>query len=166
MATGKSSVNKVIIVGRLGRDPELRKTPNDVAVTMLDLATNEMWKDGDGNKQEHTEWHRVVLWQRLAEIACEYLKKGSKIYVEGSLRTRSWEDKDGIKCYTTEVIADRLTLLDAKPEDVVGTEAGAGSSTRAKQVAGSGQLNDLSPPCLRQKRFPFTELILRKRDFL
>jgi len=116
MATGKGSVNKVILIGNLGQDPELKYTPSGAAVTTLSIATNEIWKDNDGNRQERTEWHRVVLWRRQAEIAGEYLKKGSKIYIEGRLQTRSWDDKDGQKRYTTEVIADSLTMLDSKGE--------------------------------------------------
>lgn len=116
MATGRGSVNKVILVGNLGQDPELRYTPNGAAVTTLSVATNEVWKDNDGNKQERTEWHRVVLWRRLAEIAGEYLKKGSKVYIEGRLQTRSWEDKEGVKKYITEIIADALTMLDSKSD--------------------------------------------------
>jgi single-strand DNA-binding protein len=116
MATGKGSVNKVILVGNLGQDPELKYTPNGAAVTTLSLATSEVWKDNDGNKQERTEWHRVVLWRRLAEIAGEYLKKGSKVYIEGRLQTRSWEDKDGVKRYMTEVVGDALTMLDSRSD--------------------------------------------------
>jgi single-strand DNA-binding protein len=116
MAMGKGSVNKVILLGNLGQDPELKYTPNGAAVTTLSIATNEVWKDNDGNKQERTEWHRVVLWRKLAEIAGEWLKKGSKVYLEGRLQTRSWEDKDGVKRYTTEIIADTLTMLDTKGE--------------------------------------------------
>lgn len=116
MAYSKGSVNKVILVGNLGQDPELRYTPSGAAVTTLSIATNEVWKDNDGNQQERTEWHRVVLWRRLAEIAGEYLKKGSKVYLEGRLQTRSWEDKDGVKRYATEVIADNMTMLDSKSE--------------------------------------------------
>ena len=97
------SVNKVILVGNLGQEPELQHPPSGAAVTTLSLATHEVWKDKDGNKQQRTEWHRVVLWRKLAEIAGEYLKKGSQVYVEGRLQTRSWEDKDGNKRYTTEV---------------------------------------------------------------
>lgn len=114
MATGRGSVNKVILVGNLGADPELKYTPSGAAVTTLSLATNEMWKDDQGNRQERTEWHRVVLWRRLAEVAGEYLKKGSKIYIEGRLQTRSWEDKDGIKRYMTEVVGDAMTMLDSR----------------------------------------------------
>lgn len=127
MATGKGSVNRVILLGNLGQDPELKYTPSGVAVTTVSLATNEMWKDSDGNRQERTEWHRVVMWRRLAEIAGEYLKKGSKIYVEGRLQTRSWEDKDGQKRYMTEVVADNMTMLDSK-----GGDSGSSSSAPPK----------------------------------
>jgi len=116
MATGMGTVNKVILVGRLGQDPELKYTPSGAAVTNFSVATNEVWKDDQGNKKDRTEWHRVVLWRRLAEIAGEYLKKGSRIYLEGKLQTRTWEDKDGIKRYTTEVIANIMTMLDTKAE--------------------------------------------------
>lgn len=114
MALGRGSVNKVILVGNLGQDPELRYTPNGAAVTTISVATNEIWRDSEGNTQERTEWHRVVLWRRHAEVAGEFLKKGSKVYIEGSLRTRSWEDKNGNKRYTTEVVADRMMMLDSK----------------------------------------------------
>ncbi len=108
------SVNKVILIGNLGQDPELKYTPSGAAVTTLSMATSENWKDKDGNRQEKTEWHRVVLWRRLAEVAGEYLKKGSKIYIEGRLQTRSWDDKDGNKRYTTEIVGDNMTMLDSK----------------------------------------------------
>jgi len=116
MATGMGTVNKVILVGRLGQDPELKYTPSGAAVTNFSVATNEVWKDDQGNKKDRTEWHRVVIWRRLAEIAGEYLKKGSRVYLEGKLQTRTWEDKDGIKRYTTEVIANIMTMLDTKAE--------------------------------------------------
>ncbi len=116
MAAGMGTVNKVILVGNLGKDPELKYTSSGAAVTTLSLATSETWKDADGNKKERTEWHRVVMWRRLAEIAGEYLKKGSKIYVEGRLGTRSWDDKDGVKHYSTEVTADTMTMLDSKSD--------------------------------------------------
>ncbi|MCH8980768.1 single-stranded DNA-binding protein [candidate division KSB1 bacterium] len=127
MATGRGSVNKVILIGNLGSDPELKYTPSGAAVTNFNVATNEVWNDKDGNKQERTEWHRVVLWRKLAEIAGEYLKKGSKVYLEGRLQTRSWEDKDGVKRYTTEVVADNMTMLDAKSEDG-GSSSGVSSA--------------------------------------
>ncbi len=116
MASGKASVNKVILIGNLGADPELKYTPNGAAVANLSLATIDTWKDNDGNKQERTEWHRVIIWKKRAEIAAEYLKKGSKVYFEGRLQTRSWEDKDGVKRYTTEVVADNMVMLGQKEQ--------------------------------------------------
>jgi single-strand DNA-binding protein len=105
------SVNKVILVGNLGRDAELRYTPGGAAVATLNLATTEVWNDKQGQKQEKTEWHRIVLWGKQAETLQEYLTKGKQIYVEGRLQTRQWDDKDGNKRYTTEVKSDRITLL-------------------------------------------------------
>ena len=104
-------INKVILVGNLGADPDIRYLPSGSSVTFIRLATGEAWKDQEGQVQERTEWHRVVFYRRLAEIAAEYLKKGSKIYIEGSLRTQQWE-KDGEKRYTTEVIGKDLHMLD------------------------------------------------------
>ena len=110
----RSGTNKVILVGNLGQDPDVKYTPGGAAVTTLRIATSESWKDKDtGNDQERTEWHRVVLWRRLAEIAGEYLKKGSKVYIEGSLQTRKWE-QDGITRYTTEVIGRDMQFLDSR----------------------------------------------------
>jgi single-strand DNA-binding protein len=107
-------INKVILVGNVGQDPETRYMPNGGAVTNLSIATSETWKDkNSGEQQERTEWHRVVFYQRLAEIVAEYVKKGSKIYVEGSLRTRSWE-QDGVKRYATEIIANEMQMLDGR----------------------------------------------------
>lgn len=144
MATGSGTVNKVILLGRLGQDPELKYTPSGAAVTNFNIATNEIWKDNDGNKKERTEWHRIVLWRRLAEIAGEYLKKGSKIYVEGRLQTRSWEDKDGIKRYITEVVGDTLTMLDSKSEGGTrATEPAAPAEMEAPSPASSDQEDDL-----------------------
>ena len=105
------SVNKVILVGNLGRDAELRYTPGGAAVATLNLATAEVWNDKGGQRQEKTEWHRIVLWGKQAESLQEYLTKGKQIYVEGRLQTRQWDDKDGNKKYTTEIKADRITLL-------------------------------------------------------
>ncbi len=108
-------VNKVILIGNLGADPETRSMPSGVAVTKLSIATSETWKDKQtGESQERTEWHRVTLYSRLAEIASQYLKKGSKIYIEGSLRTNKWQDKDGQDRYTTEIIANSLQMLDSR----------------------------------------------------
>ena len=109
-----ASVNKVILVGNLGKDPETRHMPDGTAVTNFSIATTEQWKDKSGEKQEKTEWHRISTFQRLAEIAGEYLKKGSQVYIEGRLQTRKWTDKDGAEKYTTEIIADRLQMLGSR----------------------------------------------------
>jgi single-strand DNA-binding protein len=123
------SVNKVILVGNLGKDPEVKYTPQGTPVAKLTLATNERYKDKDGQWQDRTEWHNVVLWQRLAEIAGEYLKKGGKVYIEGRLQTRSWEDKQtNQKRYMTEVVASDLVLLGGRGE---GSEGGGGFSRGA-----------------------------------
>ena len=108
-------VNKVILVGRVGQDPDVRYTNNQSAVVTLSLATSESWKDKQtGQQQERTEWHRVVFFNRLAEIAAEYLRKGSKVYVEGSLRTRKWQDQSGQDRYTTEIVANEMQMLDSR----------------------------------------------------
>ena len=108
-------INKVILVGNVGADPELRYMPNGNAVTTLSIATSEAWKDKQsGDKQERTEWHRVVCFNRLGEIAGEYVRKGSKLYVEGSIRTRKWQDQQGQDRYTTEIIANDIQMLDSK----------------------------------------------------
>lgn len=111
-------INKVILIGNLGTDPEVRFMPNGGAVANLTLATSEAWNDkATGEKKEQTEWHRLVIYQRLAEVAGEYLRKGSKIYVEGRLRTRKWQDQQGVERYTTEIIVSELQMLDGKPAD-------------------------------------------------
>ena len=108
-------INKVILIGNLGKDPETRYLPSGGAVTNLTLATSESWKDKQtGQQQERTEWHRVVFFNRLAEIAAEYLKKGSKVYIEGSLRTRKWQGQDGQDRYTTEIVASEMQMLDSR----------------------------------------------------
>lgn len=106
-----ASINKVILIGNLGADPETRYLPSGDAVTNIRIATTETWKDKNGEKQEHTEWHRVAFFGRLAEIAGEYLKKGSPVYVEGRIQTRKWQDKDGQDRYSTEIRAERMQLL-------------------------------------------------------
>ena len=109
------SLNKVMLIGNLGKDPDLRYTGSGVAVATFSLATNESWKDQDGNQQERTEWHNIVAWRRLAEISGEYLKKGRKVYIEGRIQTRSYDDKNtGTKKYITEIVADNLILLDPR----------------------------------------------------
>ena len=108
-----AGVNKVILVGRLGRDPEIRYTPSGVAVANFTIATSEQWTNKDGEKEERTEWHKIVAWRRLGEICGEYLHKGSQVYIEGKLQTKAWEDRDGNKRYTTEVIANTMQMLGA-----------------------------------------------------
>ena len=108
-------VNKVILIGNLGQDPEVRYMPNGNAVTNISVATSESWKDkSTGADQERTEWHRVVMFRRLAEIAGEYLRKGSKVYIEGKLQTRKWQDQNGQDRYTTEIVADQMQMLDSR----------------------------------------------------
>lgn len=111
------SLNKAMIIGRLGADPEVRYTQNNTAVATMSVATSERYKDRNGELQENTEWHRVVAWGRLAEIAQKYIKKGSQVYIEGPIQTRSWEDKEGQKRYTTEIKALTLQMLDSKSDD-------------------------------------------------
>ena len=143
-----ASVNKVILLGNLGRDPETRYTTDGGAVTNLNIATSEQWKDKSGEKQERTEWHRVVLFGRTAEIAGEYLKKGRSVYIEGRLQTRKYTDKDGVEKYSTEIVADRMQLIGGAREgggggDVefnAGAAAGApsGGGGRRESSGGSG----------------------------
>ena len=123
-----ASVNKVILIGNLGRDPETRYMPDGGAVTNVSIATTESWKDKNGEKQEKTEWHRVAFFGKLAEIAGEYLKKGSQIYVEGRLQTRKWQDKDGQDKYSTEIVADRMQML--------GSRQGMGGGDREREPSG------------------------------
>jgi single-strand DNA-binding protein len=121
-------VNKVIIIGNLGRDPETRAMPSGTSVCNLNIATSESWKDRQsGEQQERTEWHRVVMFNRLAEIAAEYLHKGSQVYIEGSLRTRKWQDKQGVERYTTEIVANEMQMLGGR-----GAGAGAGAAPAAE----------------------------------
>lgn len=122
-----ASVNKVILVGNLGRDPETRYMPDGGAITNVSIATTDSWKDKNGDKQERTEWHRVAFFGKLAEIAGEYLKKGSQVYVEGRLQTRKWQDKDGAEKYTTEVIADRMQMLGRREGMGGGGDSDSGS---------------------------------------
>jgi single-strand DNA-binding protein len=112
----KGTVNKVILIGRLGQDPELKYTPSGAAVVTLSVATNTQYKGQDGNYVENTEWNRVVAWRKLAEIVGQYAKKGSRVYVEGKLVTRSWDDQNGVKRYTTEIQAENIHMLDGRSE--------------------------------------------------
>lgn len=128
-------VNKVILVGNLGNDPEVRYMPNGNAVANLSLATSESWKDQQGQLQERTEWHRVTMYRRLAEVAGEYLKKGSQIYVEGKLQTRKWQDQQGQDRYTTEIIADQMQMLGGRG----GEGGGQGGGFQPRQQQGGYQ---------------------------
>jgi len=116
MAQGRGTVNKVILVGRLGADPQLKYTPSGRANVQFNVATNAVWKDQEGNQQEKTDWHRIVAWGKLAEVMGEYLKKGSYVYLEGRLQTRSFEDNSGAKRYITEVVVDNMEMLGKKGE--------------------------------------------------
>jgi single-strand DNA-binding protein len=136
------SVNKVILVGNLGRDAELRYTPGGAAVATLNLATTEVWNDRSNQKQEKTEWHRVILWGKQAESLQEYLTKGKQIYIEGRLQTRQWDDKDGNKRYTTEIKADRVTLLGGGG----GGRGGSGGGGGATADRGSSQMSGGDEP--------------------
>jgi single-strand DNA-binding protein len=152
-------VNKVILVGNLGADPEVRYMPSGGAVTNVNLATSETWKDKQtGQPQERTEWHRIVFFNRLAEIAGEYLKKGSKLYVEGSLRTRKWQGQDGQDRYTTEIVASEMQMLDSRPggqaaggypQDDYNQSGGPSQQQRPAQqgpAAAPGRQQDAPPP--------------------
>ena len=158
-------VNKVIIVGNLGQDPEVRYMPNGNAVANFTVATSESWKDQQGQLQERTEWHRIVVYRRLAEIAGEYLRKGSKVYLEGRLQTREWQDQQGQKRYTTEIIVNEMQMLDGRSEGGArgagghgdegsdwGSSAGRGATSQQRrpahddwdQSAGSGPAGGVS----------------------
>jgi single-strand DNA-binding protein len=135
-------LNMAQIIGHLGRDPEVRYTPEGTAVAKLAVATNETWKDKDGEKQERTEWHRVVLFDKTAEIAAEYLKKGSLVYLQGRLQTRKWQGDDGQDRYTTEIIAERMRMLGGKGErdtSANGTPSGPGSSQRGQSTRSTAE---------------------------
>jgi single-strand DNA-binding protein len=124
-----ASVNKVILIGNLGRDPEVRYAPSGSAICNVTLATTRSWKDkNSGEKVDETEWHRIVFYDRLAEIAGEYLKKGKQVYIEGRLKTRKWTDKDGVEKYTTEIIANEMTMLGSREGMGGGGEEGGGYS--------------------------------------
>ena len=131
----KGSVNKVVLVGHLGGDPETRFTPSGTAVANFNIATNESWKDANGELQDKTEWHRCVMFGKTAELAGELLKKGQLVYMEGKLQTRNWEDKDGIKRYTTEVVCDMFTMLGRKMD--------AENSQQAAPTSNSDEEDDL-----------------------
>jgi single-strand DNA-binding protein len=144
-----ASVNKVILVGNLGKDPESRYLPDGGAVCNFSIATTDKWKDKSGEQQERTEWHRVSTFAKLAEICGEYLKKGSQVYIEGRLQTRKWQDKDGHDRYTTEIVADRMQMLGSRggggepmgrgePREARGPSEGGGSAARPAAKKGGG----------------------------
>ena len=151
-----ASVNKVIIIGNLGRDPETRYMPDGGAITNVSIATTEVWKDKNGEKQEKTEWHRVAFFGKLAEIAGEYLKKGSQVYVEGRLQTRKWQDKEGQDKYTTEVVANVMQMLGSRQgqgggdreaggergERAQGAQGAQGAAAKPAAKAGGGKFDD------------------------
>jgi single-strand DNA-binding protein len=141
-----ASVNKVILIGNLGRDPELRYTQGGSPVTNFTLATNERWRDKDGNNQERTEWHRVVVWGRSAENCAQYLQKGRSVYIEGRLQTREWEDKDGNKRQTTEVNAMAVQFLGGRGAAGSGGEGGAAGAAGSGGEGGAAAGGDSSAP--------------------
>jgi single-strand DNA-binding protein len=145
-----SSINKVILIGRLGKDPEIRSTPQGTTVAKFSLATDERFTDRNGEKQERTEWHNIVAWSKLAEICGQYLKKGKLVYIEGSIRTDSWDDKEsGQKKYRTEIIAQTMQMLDRRGDE--GGGGGGGSYTGgAKKSTSTGQ-----PPVDDDEEVPF-----------
>ena len=135
-------INKVILIGNLGKDPETRYMPSGGAVTTVTLATSDSWKDKNtGETQERTEWHRVVFFNRLGEIAGEYLKKGSKVYVEGSLRTRKWQGQDGQDRYTTEIVANEMQMLDSKGGGSAAFDSAPPQSQRAPSQSHSAPVS-------------------------
>ncbi len=134
-----ASLNKVLLIGNLGKDPDLRYTPSGRAVANFSIATNEQWKDKEGQTQTRTEWHNIVVWGRQAEIAKDYLRKGKQIYLEGRLQTRNYDDKDGNKRYITEIVSDRFLMLGRKSEDSM---PGEPSRTGAARPSGDSQTND------------------------
>ncbi len=146
-----AGINKVILVGNLGRDPEIRTLENGAKVASFSLATSETFKGKDGQRQEQTEWHNVVMWRGLAEVAEKYLKKGTQIFVEGKLRTRNWEDKDGHKRYTTEIIGDNFKILSRKEDNAMPTETNNNNSTEQSPPPATEQLPNESLPDTNQK---------------
>jgi single-strand DNA-binding protein len=139
----RGGVNKVILIGNLGADPELKYTPSGVPVVNFSLATSESWTDKSGERQERTEWHRIVLWRKLAEIAGQYLRKGSKLYVEGKLQTRSWDDQSGQKRYTTEVVVNDMQMLDQRGEMSAASDSAPPSPSEPPMVNDIGGDDDL-----------------------
>ena len=132
----RGGVNKAILIGNLGSDPEVKYTPSGVPVANVSLATNESWTDRNGERQERTEWHRLVFWRKLAEIVGQYLRKGSKVYVEGRIETRSWDDQSGQKRYTTEIVVNDMQMLDSRGEMEGGAAGPPAPSAPPPEVGG------------------------------
>lgn len=144
-----ASVNKVILIGNLGKDPEVRHLEGGVAVARFPIATSESFKDKSGQKQERTEWHNIVVWRGLAEVAEKYLKKGNSVYIEGRLRTNNYQDKDGIQRYSTEIVADNMTMLGGKNDNAGGSGGGnyqesVASSSTATASSSTGNKGNAS----------------------
>lgn len=142
-----AGVNKVILIGNLGKDPEVRYLEGGIAVANFPVATTESFRDKNGNKQEQTEWHQIVMWRRLAEVAEKYLRKGQQVYIEGKIRSRSWEDKEGNKRYTTEIFGDVLTIL-SRPQSSE-QQAGYQKPYTAQQTPATG-----TTPGVQQNTYP------------
>jgi single-strand DNA-binding protein len=133
-----ASVNKVILIGNLGKDPEVRHLEGGVAVARFPIATSETFKDKNGERQERTEWHNIVLWRGLAEVAEKYLKKGQSVFIEGKIRTSNYQDKDGNQRYSTEIVADNMTMLGGRGENGGGSGSFQGSSSSASSASSQG----------------------------
>jgi len=150
MASG--TLNKVILIGRLGSDPEIRYTPAGVPVANFSIATSEAWTDSQGQKKERTEWHRIVAWRKLAEICGEYLSKGSRVYVEGKIQNRQWEDRDGIKRFCTDIQAREVIFLSTR-DDAQGQRQAV--SNQKANGASETTADDNGPPPLNDETVPF-----------
>lgn len=148
-----AGVNKVILIGNLGADPEVRYTPSGQPVANFRIATSESWTDKNGQKQDKTEWHRIVAWGKLAELCGEYLAKGRQVYVEGKLQTRQWDDRDGNKKYTTEIVANQITFLGGRGEGAAPGKRPAGPATDAGATQDPGF--DYGPPPMGDDDVPF-----------
>jgi single-strand DNA-binding protein len=138
------NLNKVMLIGRLGKDPEMRHA-GTVPVVSFPLATSETYKDKSGNKQENTEWHNIVIWRNLAETAERFLKKGKLVYIEGRLKTRNWEDKDGNKRYTTEIVADNFIILEKREDSEYGGQGGSREQYAPRESYASQEAGPASP---------------------
>ena len=137
------SINKAILIGNLGKDPELRYTSAGVAVATFGVATNESWKGQDGNVQERTQWHNIVAWRKLAEICSEYLKKGSRLYLEGRIQYRNYDDKNGVKRYVTEIVLDQMVMLDSRGAGASSASSSEADAPPSAEESAGGKADDL-----------------------